>query len=40
MSGLGASSFIPKPVRFEGLVNVLRVLGQYWFQTVTLPAAK
>jgi len=38
--GLGANSFISKPVRFEALVNVLRVLGQYWFNTVELPEAK
>ena len=37
---LGASSFISKPVHFEGLVNVIRALGQYWFQTVQLPALK
>src|SRR5260221_10914513 len=34
MYGLGANSFIAKPVRFEALVNVLRVLGEYWFKTV------
>jgi two-component system, response regulator len=37
---LGASSFISKPVHFEGLVNVIRLLGQYWFSTVQLPAVK
>jgi len=40
MYGLGANSFIPKPVSFEALVTVLRVLGQYWFNTVTLPGLK
>jgi CheY-like chemotaxis protein len=40
MYGLGANSFIAKPVRFEGLVNVLRVLGEYWFKTVELPLTK
>ena len=34
---LGASSFISKPVHFEGLVNVLRTISQYWFQVVQLP---
>jgi len=34
---LGANSFISKPVQFEGLVNVMRLLGQYWFKAVQLP---
>jgi CheY-like chemotaxis protein len=34
---LGANSFITKPVSFNALVNVMRTLGQYWFQTVELP---
>ena len=38
--GLGANSFISKPVRFESLVSVLKVLGQYWFNTVELPVPK
>jgi len=33
----GASSFISKPVTFEGLVDVMRTLGKYWFETVKLP---
>jgi CheY-like chemotaxis protein len=33
----GASSFITKPVTFEGLVNVARTLNNYWFDTVRLP---
>jgi CheY-like chemotaxis protein len=37
---LGANSFIAKPIHFEALVNVMRLLGQYWFSTVELPAAK
>jgi CheY-like chemotaxis protein len=40
MYDLGANSFISKPVQFEALVNVMRVLGQYWFDTVELPAPK
>ena len=35
---LGASSFITKPVTFEGLVRVMRGLGTYWFEIVQLPA--
>jgi CheY-like chemotaxis protein len=35
---LGASSFISKPVHFASLVNTFRVLCQYWFETVQLPA--
>ncbi len=35
---LGASSFISKPVTFEGLVRVMRGLGTYWFEIVQLPA--
>lgn len=37
---LGANSFIAKPVRYDALVNVMRVLGLYWFQTVELPVLK
>ncbi len=34
---LGVNSFIVKPVTFEGLVNVMRALGKYWFEIVELP---
>ena len=37
---LGANSFISKPIQFEALVRVMRILGQYWFTTVELPAPK
>ena len=40
MYDLGANSFIAKPIQFEALVNVMRLLGQYWFNTVELPATK
>lgn len=36
---LGANSFISKPVQFEGLVGLMRVLSQYWFKTVELPVS-
>src|SRR5262249_8621253 len=35
---LGANSYITKPVTFEGLVDVMKTLGQYWFDIVELPA--
>ena len=34
---LGVNSYISKPVTFEGLVEVMRVLGRYWFEIVELP---
>lgn len=34
---LGASSFITKPVTFEGLVEVIKALGKYWLEIVDLP---
>jgi len=34
---LGCSSFISKPVTLTGLVDVMRVIGEYWFRTVRLP---
>lgn len=36
---LGANSYITKPVTFEALVDVLRVLGRYWIEIVDLQAA-
>ena len=35
---LGANSFISKPIRFDALVGLMNILGQYWFNTVQLPA--
>jgi len=34
---LGASSYIQKPVSFEGLVEVIKILNKYWLQIVSLP---
>jgi CheY-like chemotaxis protein len=34
---LGANSFITKPVTFERLVELMKVLGQYWIEFVELP---
>jgi CheY-like chemotaxis protein len=36
---LGGSSFITKPASVSKLANVMRVLAEYWFKTVRLPAA-
>jgi len=35
---IGAASYITKPMTFEGLVEAIRGLGQYWVQIVQLPA--
>ncbi len=35
---LGVSSFITKPVSFEGLVDIMKSLSRYWFEIVTLPS--
>lgn len=37
---LGVNSFVTKPVTFEGLVDVMRTLGKYWFQLVELPPSQ
>jgi CheY-like chemotaxis protein len=36
--GLGVSSFITKPVTFDALVDVVKVIGRYWFEIVELPS--
>ena len=33
----GASSYITKPQSFEGLVNVIGLLGKYWLEVAELP---
>jgi CheY-like chemotaxis protein len=35
---LGVSGYITKPVKFQDLIDVIRVLGRYWFEVVELPA--
>ena len=34
---LKASSYIRKPVDFDGLVEAIRTVGKYWFEIVRLP---
>ena len=34
---LGVSSYMTKPVTFEGLVETLKAFGSYWLQIVMLP---
>ena len=35
---LGVNSYIVKPVTFAGLVEVMKILGIYWFEVVALPS--
>lgn len=34
---MGVSGYITKPVSFEGLIDVMRIIGKYWFDIVELP---
>jgi CheY-like chemotaxis protein len=34
---LGVNSYVTKPVTFESLVDMIKVLGKYWFEIVELP---
>ena len=34
---LGVNSYITKPVKFAALVEVMRSIGNYWFEIVELP---
>ncbi|MBL7160989.1 MAG: response regulator [Anaerolineales bacterium] len=34
---LGVGGFVTKPVSFDGLVEVIKAIGRYWFQIVELP---
>jgi CheY-like chemotaxis protein len=35
---LGVNSFIIKPVTFDSLVNIMRILEAYWFEIVEIPS--
>ncbi len=35
---LGVSSYVTKPVSFDGLVEVMKAIGRYWIEIVELPA--
>jgi len=35
---LGANSFITKPARFDSLVEIMKIVTEYWFNAVQLPA--
>src|SRR3954467_8392916 len=37
---LGANSFVAKPVTFEALVNVMKIISSYWLGIVELPPKK
>lgn len=34
---LGVCGYITKPVSFEGLIDVMKIIGKYWFEIVELP---
>jgi CheY-like chemotaxis protein len=34
---LGSNSFISKPITLPELIDITKVLGQYWFEIVKLP---
>jgi CheY-like chemotaxis protein len=34
---LGVNSYVAKPVTFKSLVELIKVLGRYWFEVVELP---
>lgn len=37
---LGVSSYITKPLRYEGFVTIMKTIGTYWFDIVKLPENK
>ena len=34
---LGVNSYVTKPVTFDSLVEMIKVIGKYWFEIVELP---
>ncbi|MDX1449030.1 MAG: response regulator, partial [Acidimicrobiia bacterium] len=36
----GVAGYVSKPVSFLGLVDVMRGIGDYWFEIVRLPGGK
>lgn len=34
---IGACGYITKPVSFAGLIEVMQIIGRYWFEIVSLP---
>lgn len=34
---LGVSGYITKPVTFDRLIEIMKAVGKYWFETVELP---
>ena len=34
---LGVNSYVTKPVTFKSLVELIKILGRYWFEVVELP---
>lgn len=34
---LGVNAFVTKPVTFDGLVNAIKVMSDFWFEIVRLP---
>jgi two-component system response regulator len=37
---LGVSSYVTKPVSFDGLVEVMKAIGRYWIDIVELPGSR
>ena len=40
VTGWGGNSFIRKPVTFEELVEIVKIIHAYWFGIVSLPKEK
>ena len=37
---LGVSGYVTKPVKFEELIEVMQIIGKYWFEIVELPCER